>query len=178
MDVAKQMAALNAVGMARMANGRSNMPTQGAPSGSFLPPNQPTGAHDNVAAGPGNTNFPQQPNQSFSDPMSQPNPAARAPQQNTLSLKQRQRNFLTGLANVMNTRNMPLPQALTGFPSSYDPVNSPWKVIEPTPGEVGSFRLAGKDVDMFKLWGTVFQLGGGQKVRLVFVVVILYLMFY
>jgi SWI/SNF chromatin-remodeling complex subunit SWI1 len=161
-SIAKQMAALNAAGMARMANGR---PLPGAGATPYL--NQHSGQES------GNQNLQQVANtnmQANTQPsadtsiMAQAYPAARASQQNAQSVKQRQRNFLSGLANMMSNRDMPLPQALTGIPSNYDPTNSPWKVIEPTPGEVGSFRLAGRDVDLFKLWGIVFHLGGGQKV--------------
>jgi SWI/SNF chromatin-remodeling complex subunit SWI1 len=81
-------------------------------------------------------------------------------------LKQRQQGFLAGLSNVMAKRNAPLPPALTGIAApNYDPNNSPWKIIEPSPTETGAFRLAGKDVNLFKLWGVVFQAGGGTLVR-------------
>jgi SWI/SNF chromatin-remodeling complex subunit SWI1 len=61
------------------------------------------------------------------------------------------------------------PQAFTGIPSNFDPATSPWKAIKATPGDIGSFRLAGKDVDMFKLWGIVYQAGSGQMVSLSFI---------
>jgi SWI/SNF chromatin-remodeling complex subunit SWI1 len=81
------------------------------------------------------------------------------------TLKQRQRNFLNGLTSVMSAKGTPLPPALTGIPNQqYDPNNSPWKALEPSPTEVGAFRLAGKDVDLFRLWGLVFQAGGHAKV--------------
>ena len=64
----------------------------------------------------------------------------------------------------MSKRNTPLPPALTGVPiPDYDHTNSPWKLIEPS-SEVGSFRLAGKDVNLFKLWGLVQHNGGGHAV--------------
>jgi SWI/SNF chromatin-remodeling complex subunit SWI1 len=81
------------------------------------------------------------------------------------TLKQRQRNFLNGLTSVMSARGTPLPPALTGVPNAqYDPNASPWKSLEPSLTEVGAFRLAGKDVDLFRLWGLVFQAGGHAKV--------------
>jgi SWI/SNF chromatin-remodeling complex subunit SWI1 len=50
------------------------------------------------------------------------------------------------------------------YPTNYDPSQSHWNGIEISPHEPGFFRLAGKDVDVFKLWGLVFQNGGGAKV--------------
>lgn len=192
---AKQMAALNAASMARIANSRPppSQPGGGTNSGPYLggitsinqpvPPIGPSGSHDatNPSSLTGHPNF-QMPNNlnlqppnlasnhSYVDPaMSQPNSAPRNPAQANTSLKQRQRNFLMGLANVMANRNTPLPPALTGipYPPNYDPTNSPWKIIEPSQTELGSFRLAGRDVDLFRLWGIVFQAGGGAKARLI-----------
>lgn len=72
--------------------------------------------------------------------------------------------FLNGVANVMIKLNTPLPPALTGVPApNYDPATSMFKVIEPST-EVGAFRLVGRDVDLFKLWGLVMQNGGGHAV--------------
>ncbi|KIJ21616.1 hypothetical protein PAXINDRAFT_165068 [Paxillus involutus ATCC 200175] len=84
---------------------------------------------------------------------------------NVAIMKQKQRSFLTGLANAHINRGTPLPPALTGvpYPPNYDPTTSPWKGVECT-NEIGAFRFAGKDVDMFKLWGIVAQLGGSQKI--------------
>lgn len=80
-------------------------------------------------------------------------------------IKHKQRSFLFGLSNVHLTRGTPLPPALTSvpYPSNYDPASSQWKSLECST-EVGAFRLAGKDVDLFKLWGIVSHFGGGQKV--------------
>jgi len=168
-SIAKQMAALNAAGIVIMANGR---PLPGVGTSSFV--NQIMGQDSASTPVTGIQNFPQQhantsvqPNipSSADVPLTaQPYPVPRSPPQNVQSSTQRRRNFLSSLANVMNNCKMPLPQALTGIPSNYDPANSPLKMIEPTPGELGSFRLAGKDVDMFKLWGIVFRTGGGHKV--------------
>ncbi len=177
-QAAKQMAALNAAGQVRLANNRSaSASASGAGSAPFL------GNMSGSATYPSdllnnslNTNF-QIPNNhtvssasnsvvntSFLDPtMAQPS-AARNPTQAALQLRQRQQVFLNGLANVMSKRNTPLPPALTGLPTpDYDHTNSPWKLIEPS-SEVGSFRLAGKDVNLFKLWGLVQHNGGGHAV--------------
>ncbi|KAJ3517378.1 hypothetical protein NLJ89_g540 [Agrocybe chaxingu] len=113
-----------------------------------------------------NYGIPQRPgsaaNSSFLDPtMAQPNIPRNQPPAN--SLKHRQQGFLTGLANVFAKRGQPLPPSLTGIASpNYDPTTSPWSLIESS--EVGTFRLAGKDVNLFKLWGLVFQQGGGAAV--------------
>ena len=82
-------------------------------------------------------------------------------------IRSRKRNWLHGLANLMAQRNMPLPPQLTGvpFPPNYDPANMPWKSLEVSPADLGVVRLAGVDVDLFKLWGTILQHGGGAAVR-------------
>ncbi|KAF7784441.1 transcriptional regulator family: AT-rich interaction region [Agaricus bisporus var. burnettii] len=176
---AKQMAALTAANNARMAtNSRppSSMPVgNGASSGPYLGGITPAGysstKNDLLPAANGHANFQlpnnhgvsQTPNSavnaSFLDPpMSQPSAQAA-------SFKQRQHQFLNGLANVMARRNTPLPPSLTGIPSpNYDPNTSPWSYIEPS-NEVGSFRLAGQDVSLFKLWGLVMQHGGAQALK-------------
>ncbi|EIW64780.1 uncharacterized protein TRAVEDRAFT_33530 [Trametes versicolor FP-101664 SS1] len=79
---------------------------------------------------------------------------------------QRKRNWLNGLATLMVQRGTPLPPMLTGvpFPSNYDPANMPWKSLEVSTNDIGVVRLAGKDVDLYKLWGLILQAGGGQKV--------------
>ncbi|KAF9229460.1 hypothetical protein BS17DRAFT_688881 [Gyrodon lividus] len=84
---------------------------------------------------------------------------------NIAIMKQKQRSFLTGLANVHISRGSPLPPILTGvpYPPNYDPETSPWKTVE-CANDIGAFRLAGKDVDLLKLWGIVLQLGGSQKI--------------
>lgn len=108
----------------------------------------------------------------------QPNPVSLEPSipssnvpprhpSNVAMIKHKQRSFLLGLANVHLNRGSPLPPALTTvpYPLNYDPASSQWKNLEYST-EVGAFRLAGKDVDLFKLWGIVSHLGGGQKVHL------------
>ncbi|KAJ2928818.1 hypothetical protein H1R20_g8288, partial [Candolleomyces eurysporus] len=65
----------------------------------------------------------------------------------------------------MAKRNIPLPPFLTGVPvPNYDQARSPWAAIEPG-SEIGSFKLADKDVNLFKLWGLVFAHGGGQALN-------------
>ncbi|KAI1797771.1 hypothetical protein LXA43DRAFT_876851 [Ganoderma leucocontextum] len=78
----------------------------------------------------------------------------------------RKRSWLNGLASLMAQRGMPLPPQLTGvpFPPNYDPANMPWKSLEVSPADLGVIRLAGKDVDLYRLWGLVTQNGGGQLV--------------
>lgn len=142
------MAALNAAGMARLAqNGRSGGPTSGALLGGL------SSGHDAFP-------FPQH-TQHLAQPMARPNP-----QNNVLNAyKQRQAQFLHSLAVCHNGRGAPLPPALTGvpYPPNYDPHNSPWKALQFT-GDVGVFRLAGRDIELFKLWNTVLSAGGGAKV--------------
>ncbi|KAI0757114.1 hypothetical protein C8Q80DRAFT_1265086 [Daedaleopsis nitida] len=79
-------------------------------------------------------------------------------------VRQRKRSWLQGLGTLMAQRNLPLPPQLTGvpFPPGYDPVNMPWKSLEVSPTDLGVIRLAGKDVDLFRLWGIVINNGGGQ----------------
>ncbi|TFK76957.1 hypothetical protein BDN72DRAFT_908964 [Pluteus cervinus] len=85
-------------------------------------------------------------------------------QQQANAVKQRQAGFLQGLANWMAKRGTPLPPALTGIPTpNYDPSSPMWQFIEPSTTDIGSFRLAGKDVNLFKLWTFVLQHGGGAS---------------
>lgn len=176
-QAARQMAALNASGHARLANSRTaSASTSGAGTAPYLGNMSATtyssGNPDllNSLNTPANFQIPNNQtigsavNTSFLDPtMAQPG-AARNPTQAALQLRQRQVAFLNGLANIMSKRNTPLPPALTGVPTpDYDHTNSPWKLIEPS-SEVGSFRLAGKDVNLFKLWGLVQHNGGGHAV--------------
>ena len=176
-QVAKQMAALTAANQARISqNTRSTLPTTG--SGPYLGAINshtfPPGGHDLMSNANPHSNF-QVPNNNFGLPLtpnSVPNAAFPDPAMSQFrnqpsgssSLKQRQQGFLQGLAGLMAKRNTPLPPSLTGIPySNYDPSNTLWSIIEPSP-EIGSFRLAGRDVDLFKLWGLVFQQGGGHTV--------------
>ncbi|RPD63057.1 hypothetical protein L227DRAFT_644612 [Lentinus tigrinus ALCF2SS1-6] len=81
-------------------------------------------------------------------------------------IRSRKRNWLQGLASLMAQRGMPLPPQLTGvpFPPNYDPANMPWKSLEVSPADLGVVRLAGVDVDLFKLWGAILHHGGGAAV--------------
>lgn len=84
-----------------------------------------------------------------------------------LAAQQRRKQFLFGLANLMTNRGAPLPPQFTGvpYPPNYDPSNSPWRSLDVSPIDIGIFRLAGKEVDLYKLWGFVQQSGGSAKVR-------------
>ena len=176
-QVAKQMAALTAANQTRISqNTRNTLPTAG--SGPYLggisSHTYPPGGHDLMSNANPHSNF-QVPNNNYGPPLT-PNSVSNAAfsdpamsqsrnqPSGSSSLKQRQQGFLQGLAGLMAKRNTPLPPSLTGIPySNYDPSNTLWSIIEPSP-EVGSFRLAGRDVDLFKLWGLVFQQGGGHTV--------------
>ncbi|RDX55986.1 hypothetical protein OH76DRAFT_586460 [Lentinus brumalis] len=96
---------------------------------------------------------PQAPN----TPMNPPGPT------NADQFRARKRSWLQGLANLMAQRGMPLPPQLTGvpFPPQYDPAQMPWKSLEVSPADLGVVRLAGVDVDLFRLWGAILQHGGG-----------------
>ncbi|PPQ67356.1 hypothetical protein CVT24_011539 [Panaeolus cyanescens] len=182
-QVAKQMALLNAANQARISqNNRippsSAPPSGGTSSGSYLgainshsyPPtnhdllSNSVNGHANFQI-PNNYSHPQSQsssvNPSFLDPAMSHTNSMRGPI--NPQLKQRQHEFLSNLAGVMIKRGTPLPPALTGVPSAYDPTNTMWSIIEPSL-EVGSFKLAGKDVDLFKLWGIVSNQGGGHAV--------------
>jgi SWI/SNF chromatin-remodeling complex subunit SWI1 len=179
-QVAKQMAALSAANQARISqNTRNTLPTTGGTSsgpylGAINSHTYPPGGHDLMSNANPHPNFQvpnnnyglpptpnSLPNASFSDPaMSQ----SRNQAPGSSSIKQRQQGFLQGLAGLMAKRNTPLPPSLTGISyPNYDANNTLWSIIEPS-SEIGSFRLAGRDVDLFKLWGLVFQQGGGHTV--------------
>ncbi|TDL28413.1 hypothetical protein BD410DRAFT_811550 [Rickenella mellea] len=91
-------------------------------------------------------------------------PQSQLPGASPHNSKQRQQNFLSGLATIMSARNTPLPPSITGAQSTFDPASSHWNSVEPA-SEIGGFKLAGKDVDLFKLWGLVFQFGGSAKLQ-------------
>lgn len=184
---AKQMASLNAVNVARVAKvppERITTYPQAPHSGgaaTYLPANDHM-SHDNPGANPfgalpvhptlqapNSIQIPQHQQQLSSNPgnsfMSDSNMAG--PNRQPLSpanIKQRQRSFLNSLASVMVARGTPLPPALTGVDDlRYDPSTSQWKSLELST-EIGCIRLAGKDIDLFRLWGSVFQAGGHAKV--------------
>jgi len=185
--LAKQMAALTAANHARIAQNtsrgaHSSIPTPGGTSsGSYLGAinnNYPSGGgHDLLTSSAnGHANFqtpnngfglPQTPNSasnsSFLDaPMSQSNPSR--PQGMNTQLRLREQGFLNNIATIFAKKGQPLPPGLTGVPTpNYDPSNTIWTAIE-IGHEPGYFKLAGKEVNLFKLWGLVTQHGGGQMV--------------
>ena len=107
------------------------------------------------------------PQNAFPDPTNRSTPA---PNQQTTQMQQNQkrRQFIQTLGSIMLQRGQPLPQALTGvpIPPGIDPNASPWRSLEPSQSEVGVIRLAGKDLDLYRFFGIVFQNGGGMKVRI------------
>lgn len=180
------MAALNAAGIARRAS------QTGGTSGAFLggiPSNQPgqninafrpasSAGHVSTSPGP-NQALPQHVSSSLGIPAStsmqfqppgDPSFLQRYPMMHpqapptSQSYTGRQQSFLNGLATIMAARNTPLPPSVTGVPCAYDPATSPWKNLEPA-SALGGFKLAGQDVDLFKLWGLVFQNGGAGKLQ-------------
>ena len=89
------------------------------------------------------------------------------PQQVEMMKRQRRMGFLQSLARVHASQHHPLPASITGLETPPDPnavYPSPWRDIEPASEPVG-VKLAGKDVDLFKLWTAVFQFGGVTKVH-------------
>ncbi|THH20009.1 hypothetical protein EW146_g1270 [Bondarzewia mesenterica] len=202
---AKQMAALNAAGLARMAQ-ISRAPTStsvssGGTSGALLggmsihhqqqqqqqsPPSAAPG-HDPLLAFPQtnrhsfqaqqalsnsiphhqvHVNSPSHFNPQSSDQLMSMSNQVPRPQQaiHLQAYRQKQRQFLSSLAALHASRNTPLPPTLTGVPTpTFDPQNNHWSQIEPSATELGCIRLAGKDVDLFKLWTTVYPAGGGVK---------------
>ncbi|KAI0004167.1 hypothetical protein BJV74DRAFT_809513 [Russula compacta] len=192
-NAAKQFAALNAAGLARRAQTTRPSPLPGGPTsspflGGTLPSvNQqqspsPAPGHDplsalssqaraSLQAQPMNpqlvSNQPPNFSPSPSDPfMSQAGQQpVRQRQQLQLQHKATQKQFLSGLANIHLARKDPLPPALTGvpYPVGFDLTQSRWKSLEPSQTEVGSFILAGKSVDLYKLWVAVSAAGGWAK---------------
>jgi SWI/SNF chromatin-remodeling complex subunit SWI1 len=89
----------------------------------------------------------------------------RQSQQQFNQHRSKQRQFLHGLANIHAARKDPLPPALTGIPyPGFDPNQSKWKSLEPSLTELGSVMLAGKPVDLYRLWVAVSSAGGWMKV--------------
>lgn len=107
------------------------------------------------------------PQNAFPDPNNRSTPG---PNQQTAHIQQiqKRKQFIQTLGSLMLQRGQPLPQALTGvpIPPGIDPNASPWKNLEPSQTEVGAIRLAGKDLDLYRFFGIVFQNGGGVKVRI------------
>jgi SWI/SNF chromatin-remodeling complex subunit SWI1 len=140
-------------------------------------PSQQSGGNPALAAFQQNMNVQPPNNMSITTPTSAgpqnafPDPNHRstpAPNQQMAQMQQMQKRkqFIQTLGSLMLQRGQPLPQALTGIPipAGIDPNASPWKNLEPSQTEVGAIRLAGKDFDLYKFFGIVFQTGGGMKV--------------
>jgi len=212
LNLEKQMAALNAANIAKMANrsapGSAQSPQSSSgyfggnsllhqSNGSMTAPNltipSPSDQHlqssslsdfsaQQQGGGPGLANFQhnmnvQLPNtmsigmstsagsqNAFPDPNNRSTPA---PTQQVAQMQKR-RQFIQTLGSLMVQRGQPLPPALTGvpIPAGMDPNASPWRNLEPSQTEVGAIRLAGKDFDLYRFFGIVFQNGGGMKVRI------------
>ncbi|KAG6842538.1 hypothetical protein C0991_000064 [Blastosporella zonata] len=169
-QAAKQFAALSAASQARIANTRPAPLQSGTNSAPLLGGTNPPGyLSSNYDPSPQQANFqmptthPSSVSPSLVDPMS--HSASRpAPQTNSATLGQRRQGFLQSLGNVMASLGTPLPPNLTGVPNpNYDHSSSQWKNLEIS-SELGTIRLAGRDVGLFPLWGSVFQSGGGQTV--------------
>lgn len=196
-NTAKQFAALSAAGLARRAQATRPSPLPGGPNsasfiGGAMSINQqqspsPAPGHDPLSAlssqgrlslqgQPMNQQLvPNQPtnfNPSSSDPF-----LSQAGQQQLLRQRQPQqqpqlqhkKQFLSGLANVHLARKDPLPPGLTGipYPVGFDPAQSRWKSLEPSQTEPGSVMLAGKPVELYKLYAAVNAGGGWAKVSTV-----------
>jgi SWI/SNF chromatin-remodeling complex subunit SWI1 len=189
-NTAKQFAALNAAGLARRAQATRPSPLPGGPTsasfiGGGLPSiNQqqspsPAPGHDPLSAlsSQGRMSLQAQSmnlGPSSSDPFMSPAGQQqlvrqRQPQQLSQSQLQHKKHFLSGLAAIHLARKDPLPPALTGvpYPAGFDPNQSKWKSLEPSQTEGGSVMLAGKPVDLYKLWATVTASGGWAKVSTV-----------
>ncbi|EJD04184.1 uncharacterized protein FOMMEDRAFT_19453 [Fomitiporia mediterranea MF3/22] len=87
-----------------------------------------------------------------------------SPQQAAAISKNRKMSFLQGLSRIMASRNAPLPSSISGVEAAYDPNTSPWRDFEPA-SELGGVKLAGKDIDLYKLWCLVFSAGGAGRVQ-------------
>ncbi|KAH6917242.1 hypothetical protein BKA70DRAFT_1555793 [Coprinopsis sp. MPI-PUGE-AT-0042] len=154
-QAAKQMAALNAAKQARMGVNTRASPAGpgGTSSGPYL-------------GGINNSNtFPAQNDPArFQMPINNgPQPLLEPSMSNPRIPLPRQQSFLHGLHNFWQGRGQPLPPQLTGIPApNYDPSTSPWNAIDVSQ-EPGNFRIAGKDINLMKLWTMVYQNGGGNQ---------------
>ncbi|KAL4243558.1 hypothetical protein ABKN59_001121 [Abortiporus biennis] len=165
---AKQMALLQATSLAKAGNrsapgGTSASYFGGMSLNNSSRPDSSSPQDMNAAPAPGGLpNFQGQSQQPSSPQATLMNAAAMQQSQH-----QRKRSFLNGMANIMMQRRMPLPPALTGMQTpGYDPNTSPWRSLEINPTELGTIRIAGRDVDLYKLWALVLQVGGGQKLTM------------
>lgn len=107
----------------------------------------------------------QQQQQPQQQPQHAQTPQNQAQQQLMQQLRNRQ-GFLQGLATFLSHRGTPLPATITGMQApNWNPENTPWKPLEPGT-EIGTFKLAGKNIDIHRLFNMVFQVGGSTKVRI------------
>lgn len=194
-NAAKQMAALNAAGLARRAQATRPSPLPGGPtSASFLggggmpsvnqrqSPSPAPGHNDPLSAlsSQGRMSFQAQsmnsqmvPNQaanfgqSSSDPFMPTTGVQPARPRPPQQHLQHKKQFLNALANIH--RKDPLPPALTGipYPPGFDPMQSRWRSLESSQAEVGTVMVAGKPVDLYQLWVAVNTVGGWAKVSTV-----------
>jgi hypothetical protein len=71
--------------------------------------------------------------------------------------------LLRMIAELYNRKGTPLPPALTGVQTpAWNPATSPFRFE--LGSEKGVIKLAGEDVDLFKLWQILFASGLGSKV--------------
>lgn len=178
-NLEKQMLALNATSLAKAANrsapgvsaqspglGQSTSNSYFGGNSQLSPDTVPQDFSNGFPQSTSTMNSNMPP--SFPDHTSMPNVRSNPPPNNQQQqMAQKRRQFLHGLATVMNQRNSPLPPNLSGvpYPHGYDPTNSPWKMLDISPADHGLIRVAGKDVDLYKLWSVVFSNGGGMRVR-------------
>jgi len=143
----------------------SNQQQGGGPGLAAFQQNMNIQSSNSMSVGTPTSAGPQNP---FPDPNNRR--STPAPNQQTAQMQQMQKRkqFIQTLGSLMLQRGQPLPHALTGvpIPPGVDPNASPWRNLEPSQTEVGAIRLAGKDFDLYKFFGIVFQTGGGMKVRI------------
>ncbi|KAL5535311.1 hypothetical protein ACEPAF_3405 [Sanghuangporus sanghuang] len=180
----KQLAALTAAANARRAQAQAQAAPGGPSSANFvggIAPSQLPFRQDQLQSFPPSaivnqqTSFPSAGLPPSGPPNMQPSVPPQAnqfaqrqqlTQQQAVALnKSRRMSFLQGLNRVMASRGMPLPSGITGVESGYDPTApSPWSNIEPA-SEPGGVKLAGKDIDLYRLWGMVVSVGGAARVH-------------
>jgi SWI/SNF chromatin-remodeling complex subunit SWI1 len=84
------------------------------------------------------------------------NPAAMA------AIQQQRTQFLRTVAQTFINHKQPLPPQLTGIMVPYDPMTSPFAGLDVT--GVGVIRVAGKELDLFRVWHTLIKMGGTDAV--------------
>ncbi|KZT06860.1 uncharacterized protein LAESUDRAFT_759031 [Laetiporus sulphureus 93-53] len=162
------MAALQATSLAKAGN-------RSAPGGTSVPyfgglvpqllrrpdlpfqPNQPQPQnHDHMH---------DQPNP-FASATNLANPQAIQQQQRLLHFQQQKRQFLGNLFKI-HLRTNRLPPQLIGvqYPDGFDINQSIWKGLEISPHDIGTIRIANRDVDLYKMWILVVQAGGLARIE-------------